>query len=184
MAIGLAMAVSAPVTAGTVVCDGSMVDTTIDGDLVVKAGSPLCDLDNVEVTKNIKIEAGGKLRAVDSYVGSSILGGVGAVVVVLRTTVGNDVNVNAGTRVRVVGSTVARNLVIQKTQNEGFNLDVIGNEVGGTVNLVANLSAALTVSDNTIGGDLKCDKNDPAPMLGDGDANVVAGQKLKQCVNL
>jgi hypothetical protein len=40
---------------------------------------------------------------------------------------------------------------------------------------------AITITDNTIGGNLQCKENDPDPT---GGGNVVAGNKEDQCADL
>jgi hypothetical protein len=71
----------------------------------------------------------------------------------------------------------------------GTWLGFIRNKVGGTARLSDNILTDPDANEyvtNTIGGDLVCHRNDPAPQFGDsgGSPNVVRGRKVDQCAGL
>ena len=71
----------------------------------------------------------------------------------------------------------------------GFWLGFIRNHVAGTVRLNNNMMDDPDANEyvtNTIGGDLICHNDSPAPQIGDsgGSLNVVGGQKIDQCRDL
>jgi hypothetical protein len=75
------------------------------------------------------------------------------------------------------------------TGYSGFWLGFIRNDVAGSVRLNNNIMADPDANEyvsNTIGGNLVCIGNSPAPQVGDsgGSPNVVAGDKIGQCASL
>jgi hypothetical protein len=87
----------------------------------------------------------------------------------------------------VEDSSVGGNLVVRGLHTCWFG--VIRDTVGGSVRLVGIRLGdpdADEVVTNTIGGNLACFDNNPAPQVGDsqGQPNVVGGQKRGQCAGL
>jgi hypothetical protein len=84
------------------------------------------------------------------------------------------------------GGVVHGNLTV-KSNNiapfAGAAAEVVGNQVSGNVDISDNISnaASPSVFTNTIGGNLRCFDNSPAPH---GSDNTVSGQKLGQCAGL
>jgi hypothetical protein len=75
------------------------------------------------------------------------------------------------------------------TGYSGFWLGFIRNQVGGSVRLNNNIMDDPDANEfvsNTIGGNLVCIGNSPAPQIGDsgGSPNVVSGDKIGQCAGL
>jgi hypothetical protein len=75
------------------------------------------------------------------------------------------------------------------TGYSGFWLGFIRNDVAGSVRLNNNIMADPDANEyvsNTIGGNLVCIGNSPAPQVGDsgGSPNVVSGDKIGQCASL
>jgi hypothetical protein len=75
------------------------------------------------------------------------------------------------------------------TGYSGFWLGFIRNQVGGSVRLNNNIMDDPDANEyvsNTIGGNLVCIGNSPAPQIGDsgGSLNVVSGDKIGQCASL
>lgn len=87
----------------------------------------------------------------------------------------------------VEDSSVGGDLVVRGLHTCWFG--VIRDTVGGSVRLIGIRLGdpdANEVVTNTIGGNLSCFGNDPAPQVGDsqGQPNVVGGQKRGQCAGL
>jgi subtilisin family serine protease len=140
---------------GNVTCTGSLGAITVDN-LTVPRGSA-CTLAGTRVEGSVKVEAGATLGASGiSLVGNLQADGASSVIV-SESTIGGSLQVVKG----------------------GLNL-LSSSSVDGDVQFFEN-SGGVTISNNTIGGNLKCKVNNPAPT---GGGNIVQGNKEDQCSGL
>ena len=170
-------------------CTGSLTNTTIDGDVFVPKGAS-CTLTDVTVDGNVLVFKKASL----TVNGGTITGNVHAsncVFVKLSPGSGAAPTVNGNVHISHCtnssaspGSGVTAGAEIDGSficnNNRDF-CEVIDATVGDNVLLHHNVSnTASVVSGNTIGGNLGCEANDPAPTAS-GAPNTVTGDKEGQC---
>ncbi len=160
-------------------CTGSIGAVTIDDNVQVPEGAT-CVLDGTTVEGNILVEPGATLRATDITVGGNVQtdDGGAAEVTIVDSHVDGDVQVFDSSTASVTGTVVEGN--VQFEDNDG-DLEVLASDVDGDVQLFDNDGGTKEIRDNTIGGNLQCKGNDPAPF---GGSNVVEGNAEDQCSDL
>jgi hypothetical protein len=173
--------------------------STVNGNLVVPAGSNSCLLLTVTVTGNVQVQTNAALTIVaggPSKIVGNVSVGTGATVDTGNGILTIDGNLVANQCLGVLlgeGFAVGGNVQIQNCTGEsdvgsgdiGGNVgcnnsgtcDVSSNKVNGNVQINDNSSAQ--VLNNTIGNNLQCQGN--AAITGGG--NTVGGQKMGQCAN-
>jgi hypothetical protein len=171
-------------------CTGSLTGTTIDGDVFVPKGAS-CTLTDVTVDGSVLVFKRGSL----TVNGGTITGNVHAsdcVYVKLSPdssnvvpTVNGTVHISHCTNSSASpGSGVTAGGEIDGSficNNNRDSCEVIGATVGNNVLLHHNISnTASVVSASTIGGNLGCEANKPAPTAS-GAPNTVTGDKAGQC---
>ena len=140
---------------GNVTCTTSLGAITVNN-LTVPQGFA-CTLAGTLVEGTVKVEAGATLDA------SSI-------------SVDGNLQADGAASVNVSGSTIGGSLQVVKG---GASL-LSSSFVDGDVQFFEN-NGGLVISNNTIGGNLQCKENDPAPT---GGGNIVQGNKEDQCSDL
>jgi subtilisin family serine protease len=140
---------------GDVTCTAYLGAITVDN-LIVPEGFA-CTLAGTIIAGNIKVESGAILNA------SNIL-------------VGGNLQADGAASVNVNDSTVGGSLQVVKG---GANL-LSSSFINGDVRFFGN-KGGITISNNTIRGNLQCKENDPAPT---GGGNIVQGNKEDQCSGL
>lgn len=138
------------------VCRGTIGKVSLDNVRVPQGAT--CTLNGTSLKGTLKIEKGATARVVNARINGNI-----------QSEGHRSVNV---TGTRVGGS-------IQLKQGGGINLRA--NTVNGDIQLFTNRTGAKTVYNNTVGGNLQCKENTPAPV---GSGNRVDGNKEDQCRRL
>jgi subtilisin family serine protease len=149
--IDAAAALGLPIV-GQYVCTGALGVVAIDNLFVPQGHS--CTLNGTRIKGNVKVEAAASLDADRIYVKGSIqIKGAASVVIGDSTVVGN---------VQIEESGAAR---------------LASSKINGDVQFFKN-TGDLSISDNTIGGNLQCKDNGLTPT---GGGNDVGGNKEDQC---
>jgi hypothetical protein len=220
--LAIAALAATPAQAGPArtLCTDVLNDTVVPGDLLVPEGV-YCELNNVTVQGDARIQRRSTLAIHDSRVDGDITGSRFELVLLRNATVGGHVRLTSGVSTwieegttvegdvrfsdghdaRVLGSEVLGDLTIRGTHeqvqfcgatvggdarfasNEGWVFLGGGlegcapNEVRGTMRVHHNLQET-TVANNTVGRDLVCAANEPAPTVYD---NRVSGRARGQC---
>jgi subtilisin family serine protease len=152
--IDAAAALGLPIV-GEYVCTGVLGVVAIDNLFVPQGHS--CQLNGTRIKGNVKVESSASLNANRIYVkGSLQIKGAASVAVDDSTVVGN---------VQIEESRIAR---------------LASSIINGDVQFFKN-TGDLSISDNTIGGNLQCKDNSRAPT---GGSNHVGGNKEDQCAGL
>lgn len=138
------------------VCTGTIGAATLD-DVVVPAGAT-CTLTGTTLEGNLKVERGATAVVSGARIDGNIQSQGHRSVTVTDTRVGGSIQLEQG------GAVTLRD-----------------NRVTGDVQLFTNTSGAKAVDANTIGGNLQCKENTPAPT---GSRNVVDGNAEDQCRGL
>jgi hypothetical protein len=185
-AIGLLVAEPAAATS-SVTCNGTL-DPVVSANVVVPAGG-FCALDGASVTGNVFIGPGAiadlAYVSIDGNVQSS-----GAALIFLKGFVTGNVAFSDGGQVQVVGdSFIGGNLQVNgNTGGVSKVVEVTFTEVGKNLEVNDNQAGAggLSVFANTVGNNLSCAGNNPAPVLfveigGVPFGNTVAGDASEQC---
>jgi len=155
-AAGTVMATAEPAAAART-CIGSLKNTTVSGDLYVPAGST-CTAYGVDVHGSIQVARGATLRFSTGDVDSDVQGeSAPHTVSVYNSTVEGDVQAKSARYVKVQGSVIGGDAQVEKNR---YWQRIYG---------------------NTIGGNLDCTENNPAPV---GSGNRVYGSKTGQCRGL
>jgi hypothetical protein len=191
------LAASAAGAAPTLRCDSSKkLKSGKYSKIIVPAGETCNGTKaTIRVTGNVKVESGATfvLGNEENAGGGKIDGSVkakdAASVQLHFAKVGGSVAIEGGTG---FFSTVEDNVIrggAHITGYQGFWLGFIRNQVGGSVRLNNNIMDDPDANEyvsNTIGGNLVCIGDSPAPQVGDsgGSPNVVSGQKIGQCAGL
>jgi hypothetical protein len=148
---------------------------TIDGNIVAD-GCKSVSLGFVEGTAGV-ISVEGNVNIQNCTDGVGYAGSI--------TISGNFVCANNHPFCIAAGGVVQGNLTVESNNIAPFAgpaADVVGNQVGGNVDISGNIgTTSPSVFTNTIGGNLRCFDNSPAPH---GTNNTVSGQKLGQCAGL
>ena len=138
-----------------------------------------CVLEGTRIEGNVTLAAGSALTATGAFVGGNIQGQEASALDVRDSEIGGDVQFERGGSVSILGSRIDGNLQLE--ENAGDLLADL-NTIGGDLQAFQNVGGlAITFTDNTIGGNLQCKENDPAPA---GGGNVVDGNKEDQCAAL
>jgi hypothetical protein len=182
IAVGLMVATPAAGGASSVTCNGTL-DPVVSGNVVVPAGG-FCVFDGASVTGNVFIGPG----AIADLAYVSIDGNVesrGAASVFLKGFVTGNVTFNGGGQVQIFDAVIGRNLQVNgNTGGTNGLVDVLFTAVGNNLELNDN-HATVSVYLNTIGNNLSCAGNEPAPILfeiaDDPVGNTVAGNASGQC---
>jgi hypothetical protein len=154
-------------------CDGTIGSRQVD-EVRVPSGAT-CTLDGTVVDGNVSIAHGGTLRTRGIDVDGD-LEAEGATYVEVRagSTIGGNLQLQAGGGVVVVDSTIRGDLRLE--ENRG-RLAVTHNQVRGNLALDEN-RGGVSVAHNDVGGDLGCEENRPAPSV---SGNDVSGNQEDQC---
>jgi hypothetical protein len=160
-------------------CTGAIGAVTIDDNLTVPDDAT-CTLEGTVVEGNIQLESQTTLRATGITVGGNVqtIDGEAIEVSIHDSDIDGDVQVFDSSIATVSNTRVGGN--IQYDGNAG-DLAVLASDVDGDVQLFDNDGGDKEVSDNTIGGNLQCKDNDPAPW---GSNNIVEGNSEDQCADL
>jgi hypothetical protein len=137
-------------------CTGTIGKITINQNLQVPAGAS-CTLNGTYVTGNLTVASGAVLSA------SSI-------------SVDGNLQAKNASRVEVSGGSVGGNIQVEN----GGMVSIYAVRVDGSLQVFGN-TGGVTISDNSIGGNLQCKDNSPAP---GGGGNLVQGNAEDQCENL
>jgi subtilisin family serine protease len=151
--IDAAAALGIPIV-GEYRCMGTSGGLTVDN-LVVPEGRT-CTLNGAQVRGSVKVEAG-------------------AVLVASRLNVKGSVQVKIAASVDISDSVVGSSVQVEESGPVRLN----ALRVSGDMQIVKNTDS-LTISDNTISGNLQCKDNSQTPTGG----NNVAGKKEDQCSDL
>lgn len=151
------VAIAAPsAMAGERICRGSIGAVTLD-DVKVPAGAS-CTLTGTTLKGNVKVEKGATLHTSKARVNGNIQSQGHKYVNVLDTRVGGSIQLEQGSAINL-----RRNIV------------------NGDIQLFSNRTGTKYVYNNTVGGNLQCKSNTPAPV---GSGNKVKGNKEDQCRRL
>jgi hypothetical protein len=175
--LGGALMTTQSAVAGDIVCPGYIGPTTIDGTVVVVGD---CTLDRTNVDGNVLLEIGGDLLALRARINGNVQTDGAERVRIRRSEIGGDIQLTGlygSTRSEVLSTAV------------GGTLDVHHNEARLLLNLnevtsdlkANNNTGGVSISGNTIGGNLQCQNNSPPPTGGN---NIVDGSKEDQCERL
>lgn len=166
-------------------CTQTIEDVTIKDSLTVPAGAECTLLDAVVVRGGVTVEPGARFTAFDSEIRGSFVA-TGHAEVDLRTVeVRGSVTLTGGV---AVGVNSASSLLGVKARgdvllsgNAQAVIQVVGTDVRGSLTLSGNTEITgetILLRDNTIGANLICDGNSPAPEVVRG---VVGGVATGQC---
>jgi thermitase len=177
LALTLWMAGSRPLQAEEIVCQSALSNVTVDNLRVPP--NQTCTLTNVRAEGTVKVETNATLEATDVVIiGNLQADGATLVKVFGASHIGGSIQIKQGRAAEIDSAKV--NADIQLESNLG-PLVVLGNEVGGNVQVFQNREGGATISNNTIDGNLQCKENNPAPV---GSGNVVKGSAEDQCASL
>ncbi len=173
----LVLAFAMPAAADEIICKKTFQNRTIDGDIFVPKGAS-CVLANTYVKGNVKLADRAQLVAREG------------------TFVEGSVQTDGANRVRIRDSEVNGNIQLTGVDFSQGSL-VVNTRVGGTIDWKDNDAGMLIrynkvigdikvnqnnrlarIFDNTVGGNLQCQSNQPAP---EGARNKVDGNKEDQC---
>ena len=141
--------------------------------LEVPAGTQ-CFLVGTAIEGDVTVAAGGELIGISVQVSGSVRG-EGATSISLETSnVTGDVLMNGGTSAEVVDSDVGGNV---RLIGSSSNASVSGTAVEGDLEVSQN-GGSTFIDANTVGGNLICEGNEPAP---EGSENQIAGNSTGQC---
>jgi hypothetical protein len=171
-------------------CTGSLTATTIDGDVFVAKGAN-CTLTDVTVDGNVLVFKKASLNVNAGTITGSVHASNCSFVKLspdssnVEPIVNGSVHISHCTNSSALpGSGVTAGGEIDGSficNNNRDSCEVIGATVGNNVQVNHNLSStASVVSASTIGGNLGCEANRPAPTAS-GAPNTVTGSKQGQC---
>jgi hypothetical protein len=152
-----AMAIPAAAQAEERVCRGVINAENIDGDIVVPTNAS-CTLRGTKVDGNVRVARGATLTASGIEVNGSV-------------------QAEGHRRVAISANSMINGSI---QLNQGGSASILNSRVNADVQLFTNRGSQI-VRGNTIGGNLQCKSNSPAPT---GGANRVAGNKEDQCAKL
>jgi hypothetical protein len=152
--IDVAAALGVPIV-GEYRCTGTVRAITVDN-LIVPPGAT-CDLTAARIKGGMKVEDKAKLYARDLYVKGSLQAKKASVVSIRDSIFGGSVEVE-----------------------EGGTAQLHATQIEGSAKFVKN-SKSLTITNNTINGNLQCKEN---RMMPTGGGNLVLGNKEDQCSGL
>ena len=161
------------------VCDGTLTGVF---NTIVAASGETCILSDALVFGSVRAEYGSTLFVHGGGIFGNVAGDPGSSVAVLSSFVGGSIRCEDA--VAPSGCQVSRAIVggnVRSRWAEGGFVNVFSNYVDGNVRLTGNTVKSL-VSLNTIGRDLTCRGNNPAPKPGGlPPTNTVFGDKEDQC---
>jgi hypothetical protein len=137
-----------------------------------------CVMTGTRIAGSIKLNRGASLDATGIVVDGNVQTQAAAGLVIVGSRVNGSVQAEAGGSVLVRTSRIGGS--VQLVGNAG-PLTVDATEVGADVQVFGNGAAGITVSGNTINGNLQCKENAWAPV---GGANLVGGNREDQCATL
>lgn len=200
--VGVAATVGAPAAWATVACPPDIVDTTVADTVVVPPGTA-CVILNSTVTGNVVVGAGASITLVGATVrGNFTSNGAHDIrmgnclefgcAVSRPTVIHGAVSIQGTTGVPsfptknvICDTTFAGGNVVLQGNKAPFAIGSdpqcgfgAGNHIRGSLVLLSN-TAAITLTENQIGGYLQCSGNSPAPI--DGGGNTAAGGTFGQC---
>lgn len=152
------VASAAPAEAGEFQCRSSYTARSFGGDVAVPAGAT-CTLTRGLVDGNIKVNTGGTL-------------------IVNATVVKGNIQAQEARRVDVRYASLTGSIQLDKGRQQIY---LLSNRVNGDIQLMGNRVGPIQVIRNTVGGNLQCKSNSPAPT---GYGNIVKGNKEDQCRRL
>ena len=188
---------SAPlVSAANIECTSDIESGTFDDNVVVPEGET-CGLyaltGDITINGNLTVEKGATLLIIGEHYGYSV-------------TITGNIKADDAERVSINGVSVGGNIQVKNTQSgvDLSNSNVVGNvqisdnlhfysvvtsNIGGNLQVMKNSSDLTSAyyfnfAGNTVGGNLDCSQNNPAPVSYDFGPNSVTGTKKNQCANL
>jgi hypothetical protein len=164
---------ASPALAQDETCRGSLGATTVENLSVPQNAS--CRLQGTRVEGNIIVGRGATLNSSGGSVEGNIQAEGAARVVVGNSRIGGSFQIEQGGGAEIRSTPVEGD--IQLESNNGPVQHVIGNRVGGNVQVNAN-RGGVDIVGNTIDGNLQCQSNEPAPT---GGSNTVREARENQC---
>ncbi|HSL30379.1 MAG TPA: hypothetical protein VK900_14360 [Anaerolineales bacterium] len=156
-------------------CRGSLGAVTVDNLRVPQNGT--CKLNGTTVKGTIKVENNATLTANKITVIGNIQAEGAKSVSVAGSSVGGSIQIVQGGAAKIDKVAVNGDILFDSNRRA---LSATSNRVGGNVQAFQN-SGGVTISFNTIDGNLQCKENRPAPK---GKDNIVHGSKEDQCARL
>jgi hypothetical protein len=177
-AVALTAALLAPASPALAqdACTGSLGAVTVENLDVPQ--NARCELNGTTVEGNIVVNRGAALRSSGGSVEGNIQAEGAARVVVGNSRIGGSFQIKQGGGAEIRSTPVEGD--IQLESNNGPVQHVIGNRVGGNVQINQN-RGGVDIVGNTIDGNLQCQSNDPAPT---GGSNTVRESSEGQCASL
>jgi hypothetical protein len=177
-ALALAVALLAPASSAFAqdACRGSLGAVTVENLDVPQ--NARCELNGTTVEGNIVVNRGATLHSSGGSVEGNIQAEGAARVVVGNSRIGGSFQIKQGGGAEIRSTPVEGD--IQLESNNGSVQHVIGNRVGGNVQVNQN-RGGVDIVGNTIDGNLQCQSNDPAPT---GGSNTVRESREAQCASL
>jgi hypothetical protein len=145
-----------------------------------------CTLNSgVTVLSNVIVGSGATLQIFGARIaGNVVANDANTIVIRFGATVGGNVQlVGTMSWATVGGSTIGGNINIVGTNPGNVGIEIIFNDVAGSVIFAQNNAAFVGVLQNTIGMNLVCVGNSPAP-TDFNLPNTVNGNKIGQCAGL
>jgi len=186
LVIGLALIGSPASAQSNVSCTGTLAAGTYN--VVTVPAGQTCTLNSgVTVLANVTVGAGGSLTATGATIDGSVAAKNAASVSIGNTTIGVNVQLVGTTGlIDIFQSNIGGSVqIVGRTTPAIMSVTVDSNVVTGSVTLVNNVSVGNEVDNNTIGINLSCVGNSPAPKDGSpAKPNTVGGSKTGQCAGL
>ena len=185
LTIGLALTGNPASAQSNVSCTGTLAAGTYNV-VTVPAGQTCTFKAGVIVLANVTVGAGGSLTAPGATINGSVTAkNAASVSVGANTTIGVNVQlVGTPGLIDIFNSTIGGSIqIVGSASTESITVDT--NIVTGSVTLANNDSGGNEVDNNTIGINLACSGNMPAPKDGSpAKPNTVSGNKTGQCAGL
>jgi hypothetical protein len=156
-------------------CRGSLGAVTVDNLRVPQNAS--CKLNGTKVQGTIKVENGATLTANKVTVIGNVQTEGAKAVNVSNSSVGGSIQIVQGGAAKIDKVHITGDILFDSNKR---TLSATSNQVGGNVQAFQN-TGGVTISFNTIDGNLQCKENRPAPK---GKGNIVHGSKEDQCARL
>lgn len=157
LALGATIAAATPAYADDRICRGTIGAVSIGDNVKVPAGAT-CVLNGTRIDGNVIVNRNATLRATAARVDGNIQSEGHRVVAVQRSSVDGSIQLK-----------------------QGGGMTLVGNRVGGDIQVFSNTKGTKTIRGNVIDGNLQCKANRPAPV---GGGNRVEGNKEDQCRRL
>jgi hypothetical protein len=166
--------------AQNVTCNGTLGAITVDNLEVLEYGR--CTLNGTVVLGSIDVKPFARLTATSVSVRGNVQATEAASVNVARSQIAGSFEVVQGGVARLAASTVGGEVLVDgQTGAVTIQNNRVGVGVAGNVEVFNNSGASTYIYRNTVGGNLQCKDNLPAPT---GGFNTVAGNKEDQCLTL